>query len=158
MAQSILSESPARTVELAASLAPYLQAGDALVLSGDLGTGKTWFANALLAALGLEGSGQSPTFTLVNVYHLPQGQVYHADFYRLDSEAELWAAGWEDYLDGQALLLIEWGERFPAALPLDYLQIRLERAGATEREITVQACGPRSRALMEAWFDALDRD
>ena len=150
------SFSPEQTSQIAAALAKLVTAGDCLVLSGDLGAGKTWFVSSLLAGLKVREVVHSPTFNLVNVYTADSGlTVYHADFYRLDSPAELWAAGWEDYLDGQGLLLVEWGERFPSALPDDYLQISLQVTGPTTRTLVVEATGIRGQAIKEDWAHAL---
>lgn len=156
MVLSLHSSSPEQTSGLAQELARFLTAGNCLVLSGDLGAGKTWFSAALLAQLAVNQVVHSPTFTLVNVYHTATGMtVYHADFYRLDSVDELWAAGWEDYLDGSGLLLVEWGERFPSALPDDYLHIHLQIDGPTKRTLLVQSHGPHSHIVREGWSDAL---
>lgn len=150
------SWSPEQTSQWAAVLARQLAPGDCLVLSGDLGAGKTWFASSLLAELKIRETAHSPTFNLVNVYTTESGlTIYHADFYRLDSPAELWAAGWEDYLDGQGLLIIEWGERFPQALPDDYLQISLQVTGPFKRRLVAEAQGIRGQAIKEGWADAL---
>lgn len=152
----LTSSSPAETTRFAQALAGLLQGGDCLLLAGDLGAGKTWFASGLLAALGVREQVHSPTFNLVNVYTTVAGlSVYHADFYRLESLEELLAIGWEDYLDGQGLLLVEWGDRFPEALPEDYLQISLTTLGERAREIAVEASGRRSGQLEKGWANAL---
>lgn len=152
------SNGPKQTARLARKLGKLLNQGDALVLTGDLGAGKTLFSSSLLAELGLFDEVHSPTFSLVNVHQTARFPVYHADFYRLDSEQELWAAGWEDYLDAQGVLIIEWGERFPGALPHDCLWLTLEQVGPTERRISVEPTGPRSYQLKEAWIRALAGD
>lgn len=155
MSLQLTSLVPEQTSQYADALAASLRAGDCLVLTGDLGAGKTWFSTSLFRALAVRDAVHSPTFTLVNVYQTVGWPIYHADFYRLDSLEELWAAGWEDYLDGRGLLLIEWGERFPQALPDDYLQITLRVAGPSTRQLSTTASGPRSREIEEAWADAL---
>jgi tRNA threonylcarbamoyladenosine biosynthesis protein TsaE len=150
------SRSPEETSQFANQLASLMRSGDCLVLSGDLGAGKTWFTTALLTRLQVIEAVHSPTFNLVNVYHAVGGLlIYHADFYRLDSVLELWAAGWEDYLDGAGLLLIEWGERFPEALPEDYLHVNLQTTGANSRRFCIEAHGLRSLEIKEGWADAL---
>lgn len=150
------SSSPAETVRLAEALAGLLVGGDCLLLAGDLGAGKTWFVSGLLAASGVCEQVHSPTFNLVNVYTTAGGlSVYHADFYRLGSLDELLAIGWEDYLDGRGLLLVEWGDRFPEALPEDYLEVRLQTSGDQQRELLITAQGKRSAAIEKGWADAL---
>lgn len=152
----LTSSSPAETTRFAEALAGLLRGGDCLLLAGDLGAGKTWFVSGLLAALRVREQVHSPTFNLVNVYTTAAGlSVYHADFYRLDSFDELLAIGWEDYLDGQGLLLVEWGDRFPDALPEDCLRITLTTLGDQQREIAVAAHGLRSEQLEKGWVDAL---
>lgn len=152
----LISSSPAETTRFAEALAGLLKRGDCLLLAGDLGAGKTWFVSGLLAALRVREQVHSPTFNLVNVYTTAAGlSVYHADFYRLDSFDELLAIGWEDYLDGQGLLLVEWGDRFPDALPDDCLRITLTTLAEQQREIAVAARGPRSEQLGKGWADAL---
>ncbi len=140
---------------MAATLAKALSGGDCLSLTGDLGAGKTLFATSLAVALGARESVHSPTFNLINVYSTDHMPIYHADFYRLESVDELLAIGWEDYLDGCGLLLVEWGDRFPEALPLDYLQIEFRRVDHNQRRLLLRANGPRSRAILEVWTDAL---
>lgn len=149
------SQSPQQTFVMAGRLAGLLQAGDTIVLSGTLGAGKTYFAKALLHILCPDQLVRSPTFSIVNVYQAAAFPVYHADFYRLQSEEELWAAGWEDYIDGDGLLLIEWGERFPAALPTDYLQIELCPIDVERRRFILRSQGERGKDLMEGWSHAL---
>lgn len=151
----LLSESTNATRQLAEALAPLLRPGDTLVLTGAMGAGKTFFVQALLAPLCPGQLVQSPTFSLVNVYQAPAFPVYHVDFYRLHSEQELWAAGWEDYLDGQGLLLIEWGQEFPSALPLSYLQLDLVATGEDSRRLMLMARGTRGKQLQEEWLNAV---
>lgn len=151
----LFSSSTQATIGLAAALAPLLLPGDTVVLNGSMGTGKTFFVQALLQPLAPDQLVQSPTFALVNVYQTPAFPVYHVDFYRLQSEAELWEAGWEDYLDGRGLLLIEWGNQFPDALPLNYLQIDLVAETENSRRLMLTAHGARGERLREEWLDAV---
>ncbi|MGI6358937.1 MAG: tRNA (adenosine(37)-N6)-threonylcarbamoyltransferase complex ATPase subunit type 1 TsaE [Bacillota bacterium] len=155
MPLTISSSSPEQTARVAAALASSLCGGDCLSLIGDLGAGKTQFVAGLASALGAHEPVHSPTFNLVNVYSTQRMPIYHADFYRLESEEELLAIGWEDYLDGRGLLLVEWGDRFQEALPLDCLQIELRRIDHNQRLLLVTASGRRSREIEEAWADAL---
>lgn len=155
MGNRLESDASEQTGKFAAALAHLLRAGDAIVLSGPMGAGKTFFVQALVKTLVPSAPVRSPTFNLVNNYKGPEFAIYHGDFYRIEDEAELWAAGWEDYLDPSALLLVEWGERFSQALPLDYLQIRLLPLGPRRREIRVSAHGPRSEELKKEWLHAL---
>ncbi len=101
----------AQTTHLGAVLGPKLQAGDRILLRGDLGAGKTALAAAILAGRGYAGAVKSPTYTLVEEYALEDLRIVHADLYRLRDCAELDAIGWRDYDDGHTAFLIEWPER-----------------------------------------------
>lgn len=96
-------------------MAPHLQGGDLLVLSGPLGAGKTFFAQALCKALGVSSRVTSPTFALIHEYvgRLP---IAHADLYRLNSALELSELGLAELRDEGRLLLVEWGEKYLSAL------------------------------------------
>lgn len=128
----------AATAGLAARLAPLLRRGDVVALAGDLGAGKTSFARALLRALGHRGEVPSPTFTLVQVYELPCGPVWHVDLYRLAAPDEALELGIEEAF-AEAITLIEWPERLGALLPADRLDIALEFAGGDARRATISA-------------------
>lgn len=112
-----------------ARIAHRLQAGDVVALSGELGTGKTTLARAILAALGHDGEVPSPTFTLLEIYDALDPPVVHADFYRLESPAEAEELGLEDYREGRALIA-EWPDRAGGfAQDETCLAIKLEKAG-----------------------------
>ena len=120
---------------LGARIAAVLRAGDVVALSGDLGTGKTTLARAVLAALGHEGEVPSPTFTIVETYDHLAPRVVHADFYRLEDPAEAEEIGLEDYRAGAALIA-EWPERAGGfAHEAACLAIALEKAGQGRRAI-----------------------
>ncbi len=104
------------TRALAARLAPQLKAGDFLALIGELGTGKTTFARALIGALGVTDPVPSPTFTLMQSYETPAFPIVHFDLYRLKTPDELDELGWEDILP-DSLTLVEWPERAGTRLP-----------------------------------------
>jgi len=106
----------AATKRLAERLAPKLEKGDFLALSGELGTGKTEFARALLHALGVKGDVPSPTFTLLQTYEVGGLLISHFDLYRLKSPAELDELGLDDAL-ADGVTLIEWPERAGGRLP-----------------------------------------
>jgi tRNA threonylcarbamoyladenosine biosynthesis protein TsaE len=129
----------AATQALAARLAPHLQQGDFIALSGDLGAGKTEFARSLLIAMGVTGEVPSPTFTLVQTYDCGGLHVSHFDLYRLKSSEELDELGWDDALaDGVAL--VEWPERAGSRLPPDRLGLHFSFDGG-ERRVTVTRDG-----------------
>lgn len=112
-----LSHSVEDTEAFGARFAATLRPGDVLAFTGDLGAGKTAFSRGVLRGLGYAGRVTSPTFAIANEYHTPRAEVVHFDMYRiLDAEA-LWELGFEEYLDGRRILLIEWSENIADALP-----------------------------------------
>lgn len=122
------------TGRLARRLAPHLKPGDVVALHGGLGAGKTTFARALISALmGGETDVPSPTYTLVQTYEAPGLTIYHFDLYRLDDPGELEELGWEETMDG--LALIEWPDKAGARLPEWRLDLSLEQTaeGRTAR-------------------------
>ncbi|MEZ5167675.1 MAG: tRNA (adenosine(37)-N6)-threonylcarbamoyltransferase complex ATPase subunit type 1 TsaE [Acidimicrobiales bacterium] len=117
-----LSPSPAVTAVLAASVAEQLRDGDLLVLAGDLGAGKTAFTKGLCAALDVDATVTSPTFTLANRY---EGRlaVNHLDVYRIDDPAEVADLAIDELLD-DGVTVIEWGDRIESVLPTHRLCLR----------------------------------
>jgi tRNA threonylcarbamoyl adenosine modification protein YjeE len=112
----IRTDSEEQTARFAADLAPLLHPGDAVLLRGPLGGGKTVFARALIRALTGEPNLEvpSPTFTLVQPYDTPKGPLSHFDLYRLKSSDEIFELGWDDALLG--ITLVEWPERIDSGL------------------------------------------
>jgi tRNA threonylcarbamoyladenosine biosynthesis protein TsaE len=121
------------------------------------------FAKGLARGLGLaEGAVSSPTFVIAAELPTASGLHFvHADLYRVGSEAELEAAGWLDWLGPGTLLVVEWADRLPQALPADRLEVKLEvssgaqAGGADERELDARAFGPRAAAACARWQASL---
>jgi tRNA threonylcarbamoyladenosine biosynthesis protein TsaE len=131
----------ADTHALGQRLGALLRAGDVVVLDGELGTGKTVLAKGIAVGLGITEPVVSPTFTVVREYDAPLPLV-HVDVYRLDHLQELHDLGFDDLVGGEAVTVVEWGDRVSAALPADRLRVLLEPgAGDDEREISVEAAG-----------------
>ena len=107
----------AATIAAGESLAAELRAGDVIALTGGLGAGKTHFTKGLVRGLGSEEEVTSPTFTLVHEYRAGRLPVFHFDFYRMESEREVTAIGWDEYLDAAGICIVEWADRFPSLLP-----------------------------------------
>lgn len=145
-----ISSSVDQTVRLGVRLGQLLQPGDVLCLYGELGAGKTAVARGIGRGWGAALRVTSPTFTLVNEYpRLKDGQVlYHADCYRLESEAAVWTVGLEDILDDERAIMIEWPERVMALLPADRLEIHLAYLNETRRSLRFSATGPRAADLL----------
>jgi tRNA threonylcarbamoyladenosine biosynthesis protein TsaE len=135
------SPSPGATHDVAAALASVLQEGDLVVLAGDLGSGKTTFAQGVARGLGVEEPVTSPTFTIVQEY-AGRVPVAHVDVYRLDRFQELYDLGFEELLDGR-VTLVEWGDVVEPALPVDRVVVDLALGDDdSERIITVAVHGP----------------
>lgn len=142
----LTSRGPDDTDALARALAPALRQGDVLLLSGDLGAGKTHFTKALAQALGARDEAASPTFPIASFLEIPDGALLHIDAYRLESVAEFRDLGLEEEFD-EAIAVIEWGEIVASEFD-DYLAIRIAFDGAqTARRIEISARGPRGEAL-----------
>ena len=117
--------SEAETKNIALEFSKDLKKGDLVVLSGDLGTGKTFFVKAIGKIFGINNVS-SPTFALVNEY---SGifKIYHLDFYRIEKSEEIYDIGFNDYInDNEAIKFIEWGELFPEILPHKRFEIKIK--------------------------------
>jgi tRNA threonylcarbamoyladenosine biosynthesis protein TsaE len=151
------SRSPAETLAAARELAEEVgPAGAVVALIGPLGAGKTVFAKGLAEGLGLPPQLlASPTFTIAHELAAPCGlRLVHADLFRVESPAELEAAGWLDWLAPGTLLAVEWADRWPSELPADRLEVRLTgvaRAAQGERAVDARAFGAGSAALLARW-------
>ena len=124
--KKIFTSSPEETMELGMKVAARLQKGDVIVLSGDLGSGKTKFTEGILKYFGKEAEISSPTFTIVNEYNADDVNIYHFDVYRLEDQDEFYAIGGEEYFD-KGICLIEWGEKILDVLPPNYRRINFSR-------------------------------
>ena len=130
------------TRALAAEIAALAAPGDLVVLAGDLGTGKTAFAQGFARGLGVDEPVTSPAFILVRTYEgrLP---MVHLDVYRLDHMQELVDLGIAELLDDGGVTLVEWGDAVTPALPADFLEVRLEAGEAPDdRLLTIRSVGP----------------
>ena len=132
---------PDATDALARALAPLMRAGDAVLLEGPVGAGKTAFARALIGALraeaGLPPEGvPSPTFTLVQTYDTGAFETWHADLYRLSDPDEVVELGLDEAFQ-TALALVEWPDRLGAAAPAGALTVTLQQTGETGRVLTL---------------------
>jgi tRNA threonylcarbamoyladenosine biosynthesis protein TsaE len=145
------------TLALATDLAQRAQAPLLIFLKGDLGAGKTFFVRAFLAALGFHGRVKSPTFTLMEPYHFSSlnadvGQqaraVYHFDFYRFTSGSDWRDAGFEEYLPGDGIALVEWPSN-AKGLPMPDIELHfLLTATADERVVNIQTFSDRGAAAL----------
>lgn len=121
-----ISKNEKDTKNFAQKLAKNLVPGSIVVLTGELGSGKTKFVEGFLSYFGLENEISSPTFTIVNEYKKNDISIYHFDVYRLEDSSEFYEIGGEEYFEN-GICLIEWGELICDALPKDYIQITFEK-------------------------------
>lgn len=143
-----ITRSAAETERLGRVTGQALRGGETLALYGELGSGKTAFVRGLAVGLGAPSRAvSSPTFVLVHEYP-GRLRLVHADFYRIEQEADLRHLGLPDYQDGLTVLAVEWAEKAGAELPQDRLEIRLGHLTATSRSIVMQATGPSARACL----------
>jgi tRNA threonylcarbamoyladenosine biosynthesis protein TsaE len=139
------TESEDETIALGEKLATELPPTAVVLLIGQLGAGKTTLAKGIVKGLGAAAPDDvsSPTFTLIHEYiPLPHGRgsvVYHIDLYRLDTAAQVATLGLDEIFDRGAVVLIEWGERFPELMPEDRIEIRLRAKEENSREIEVRS-------------------
>ena len=145
------------TIAFGARLGAVLEPGDILVLTGDLGAGKTQLTKGIASALGVEDDVTSPTFNILMVYEGAQMPLYHFDLYRLDDPDQLEDIGLYEMLDGDGVCVIEWGEQFADEIGPERLDVYLTRldaqAAAGEeppREVRLVAHGPRAEELVAA--------
>ncbi len=127
------SNSENDTKEFAKKIASKLNKGDVIVLSGDLGSGKTKFTEGFLSYFGLENEISSPTFTIVNEYKKDNINIYHFDVYRLEDSSEFYEIGGEEYFE-KGICIIEWGELIEDALPKKYIKIDFSRDTKNENK------------------------
>ena len=126
-----ISQNELETKNFAKQLASKLKPKDVVVLTGELGSGKTKFAEGFLSYFGLENEISSPTFNIVNEYKKDDINIYHFDVYRLEDSSEFYEIGGEEYFEN-GICLIEWGELIEDALPNNYIHIVFEKDSSNE--------------------------
>lgn len=127
--------SPEAMGELGVAIGRLLEPGDILAITGDLGAGKTHLAQGIMKGLGASDPASSPTFSIVHEHTDGRIPAYHFDFYRLKGEHELYAIGWEDFLERDGVMLVEWADMFPGALPPDAVWLRITHEGERTRRV-----------------------
>lgn len=134
-----ISKSEQDTINFAENFANQLHKKDIIVLSGDLGSGKTKFVQGILKHFGLENEISSPTFTIVNEYNANICPIYHFDVYRLADIDEFYAMGGEEYFEN-GICLIEWGEIIEDAFPSNYIKITFSKSKENDeyRELNIE--------------------
>ena len=139
MTREFTTHSAEETIALGRELAPLLMPPKLVLLSGDLGAGKTTLVKGI--AQGFHAAAEedvtSPTFTLVHEYRGPSATLYHIDLYRVDTQRELETLGLDDLMGETSVLLIEWGEKFSRFERERNVEIALERISENERRLLV---------------------
>jgi tRNA threonylcarbamoyladenosine biosynthesis protein TsaE len=138
MKETWRTSSEDETIELGRTIGRRLSKKVCVLLIGNLGAGKTTLAKGLIQGLGVAEPEEvaSPTFTLIHEYG--EGRVYHIDLYRLDKAEQVATLGLDDIFDKEAVVFIEWGERFPELMPAERVEIRLSAIGVDERQIEIK--------------------
>ena len=132
----MITHSEEETIELGRRIARDLPRKAVVLLIGNLGAGKTTLAKGIISGLGAAEPEEvsSPTFTLIHEY----GRVYHIDLYRLETPQQVATLGLDEIFDREAIVLIEWGERFPDLMPEERMEIRLRALEGDAREIVIE--------------------
>lgn len=140
--QEIICNNENQTKIFATNLAGKLGRGDVIVLSGELGAGKTKFVEGILNHFNLQDEISSPTFTIVNEYHNEQIDIFHFDLYRLGDVYEFENIGGDEYFE-RGLCIFEWGELIEDILPDDYIKISFDKDDGNEdlRKLSVETFG-----------------
>lgn len=151
----IISNSAAQTIEIARLIGGKLKDGDLLALSGELGSGKTCFTKGLALGLGVSDDYQitSPTFTLINEYPA-RCKLYHFDVYRLNGYSELEDLGYEEYLSGDGVVVIEWAEKISKQIPSDSIFINFEYLDENSRKMIIRGLKSRLSELIDKKMEA----
>ena len=135
------TRSPRGTLAIAETIAELLSAPRFVILRGDLGAGKTTLVKGWIEALkaGSADEVTSPTFTLLHEYQGPRVKIFHLDLYRLETERELATLGLEEMAaDPAALVLAEWGEKFPSVVAMAHAEVFMEPLEGDERSLLVR--------------------
>jgi tRNA threonylcarbamoyladenosine biosynthesis protein TsaE len=143
LAEEVITHSPEETTSWGRQFAARLKAPIVVLLSGELGSGKTTLTKGIVSGLGAASEEEvtSPTFTLVHVYGQSQqralSKVYHVDLYRIENSHDFETLGMEDVFEQPGVLIVEWAERFPLKSPWPQIQVRLEHLDGDRRRLTV---------------------
>lgn len=146
----LISKSGIDTMNIAKKLAKYMQKGDIIVLTGELGSGKTKFTEGFASYFNLQDEISSPTFNIVNEYKNDKSTIYHFDVYRLEDSDEFYEIGGEEYFE-KGICLIEWGELIEDVLPKELIIIKFEKNDDSEdyRNIEITANGTKYENILE---------
>ncbi len=133
-----VSHSEEETLRLAEKISLFFKKGDVVILTGELGAGKTIFVKGIARGLGIDTAlVNSPSYTIVNEYRGGSKSLFHFDLYRLGNISELYETGWDDYMQKDGIMVVEWGEKGEVNLPIPRYQVSFKILDDTEREINI---------------------
>ncbi|MBW2038844.1 MAG: tRNA (adenosine(37)-N6)-threonylcarbamoyltransferase complex ATPase subunit type 1 TsaE [Deltaproteobacteria bacterium] len=145
----IVSPTPQETERIGSLVGQMLKEGDVIALAGELGTGKTTLVRGIAQGMGFyRAEVASPSFTLINEYDGPL-PLFHIDLYRLEGEKELYEIGYEEYMNGDGVVVIEWADKVPQSIPKESLWIILRYLDAKRREIVMRGQEDRYEKMIE---------
>lgn len=143
------------TLVLAEKIGSVLESGDCLVLTGELGAGKTTFTKGLAKGLGIEQMVKSPTYTIVREYRQGRLPLFHMDVYRLEDGAG--DLGLEEYFEDDGVTVVEWGQLIAADLPTDYVELILSyQAELGQRELALKSVGSKGELQLERLLKVIE--
>lgn len=148
----IITASEAATEAAGFAMAGLLEPNDVLLLSGDLGAGKTQISKGIAKGLGVREPVTSPTFNIMLVHEGRSLTLYHLDLYRMDRADQLDEIGYYEALESGGVAVVEWGDRFPQAAPENHLALVMHVTGDEERAIELMPAGERGRLLSSSWL------
>jgi len=143
-----ISKSSEETKEFGRRLAGKLKPGDIVCFYGGLGAGKTTMIKGIADGLKIKSDYvHSPTFVLLNIYEHGRLPLHHFDLYRVERPEEMFDIGYDEFLYGNGVAVVEWSERFGSLLPKERLEVHLKHKGEDRREIVVKSVGERYQKL-----------
>ncbi|WP_026894473.1 tRNA (adenosine(37)-N6)-threonylcarbamoyltransferase complex ATPase subunit type 1 TsaE [Clostridiisalibacter paucivorans] len=145
---NIISDSVDKTENLGYELGKSLSRGDVVCLMGDLGAGKTTITQSICRGLEVDDYVTSPTFTIVNEY-IGRWDVYHFDVYRIEDEEEMYDIGYDEYIYGDGVSIIEWADKIRDILPKERIEINIERISDNKRKIIINPIGEKYEKMIE---------
>ncbi len=150
----IISRSVNQTLNIGRKISARLGAGDIVCLFGELGSGKTVLSKGIAWGLGINRSSiVSPSFVLIRQYYRSRVPLYHFDLYRLKALKDIAFLGYEEYLYGEGISVVEWADRLGKIMPKEYLGVELAVKGKTQRVIGLKARGRHYQALLDKIYE-----
>ena len=147
----VISTSPEETRAIGRIVGEHAAAGDVVLLTGELGAGKTCLTQGILHGLGSDDLARSPTFVLISE-HRGRMPLYHMDLYRVGSVEQTEELGIEEYLEGDGLTVVEWADNVPGIFPDDSLRIHIELVSECERHLSFTAATDRLAGVLETVY------